>query len=113
MLGENQKLVIDPLTAPLVQEAFTRYAEGETVRAIVESFNERGLTTKKNQPYNINSFNVLFNNRKYIGEYKYQEVIIPGGVPALVSEELLTGYRCVRRKTSAHPQGQKRMKNIF
>jgi DNA invertase Pin-like site-specific DNA recombinase len=88
VLGDEQKLVIDPLTAPLVQEAFTRYAEGETMKAIVESFNERGLTTKKNQPFNINSFNVLFKNRKYIGEYKYQDVIIPGGVPTIISEEL-------------------------
>ncbi|MCL2817319.1 MAG: recombinase family protein [Clostridiales bacterium] len=88
MLGEDQKLLVDPLTAPLVQEAFTRYAEGETVKAIVDSFNDRGLTTRKNQPFNTNSFNILFNNRKYIGEYKYQDVIIPGGVPAIVSEEV-------------------------
>jgi len=87
ILGADQKLLVDPLTAPLVQEAFPRYAEGETVRAIVESFNEHGLTTKENQPFNMNSFNVLFNNRKYIGEYKYQDIIIPGGVPALVSVE--------------------------
>ena len=90
MLGEDQKLLIDPLTAPLVQEAFTQYAEGETVKAIVESFNERGLTTKKNQPFNFNSFNVFFNNRKYIGAYKYQDVIIPGDVPALVSKEVFS-----------------------
>ena len=88
LLSDDQKLIIDPLTAPLVQEAFTRYADGDTVKAIVESFNERGLTTKKNQPFNINSFNILFNNRKYIGEYKFSDVIIPGGVPAIVSEEV-------------------------
>ena len=29
-----------PLAAPLVQEAFTRYAKGETVKAIVDSFND-------------------------------------------------------------------------
>ena len=88
MLGDDQKLAIDPLAAPIVQEAFTRYAEGETVKAIVESFNERGLRTKSNNPFVINSFDTMFRNRKYIGEYKYQDVIIPGGVPALVSEEL-------------------------
>ena len=88
LLGQEQKLVIDPITAPIVQEAFTRYADGETMKAIVKSFNERGLTTKKNQPFNINSFNVMFTNRKYIGEFKYMDIIIPGGVPALVSEEV-------------------------
>ena len=103
MLGENQQLVIDPLTAPLVQEAFTRYAEGETVKAIVDSFNERGLTTRKNQPFGANSFNVLFNNRKYIGEYKYQDVVIPGGVPALVSEELFDRVQARKNKNKRAP----------
>ena len=103
LLGDDQKLLVDPLTAPLVQEAFTRYAEGETIKAIVESFNERGLTTKKNQPFNINSFNVLFNNRKYIGEYKYQNVIIPGGVPAIVSEEVFDRVQERKQKNKRAP----------
>ena len=103
MLGEDQKLVVNPLTAPLVQEAFTRYAEGETVKAIVESFNERGLKTKNNRPFIINSFNVLFNNRKYIGEYKYQDVIIPGGVPAIISEELFNRVQERKEKNKHAP----------
>ncbi|OQA47161.1 MAG: hypothetical protein BWY46_01918 [Firmicutes bacterium ADurb.Bin300] len=103
MLGEKQSLVVDPLTAPLVQEAFTRYAEGETIKAIIDSFNERGLTTKKNQPFNVNSFNILFKNRKYIGEYKYQDVVIPGGVPALVSEELFNRVQERKEKNKRAP----------
>ena len=50
-----QKLVIDPVTAPLVVEVFEKYADGKTVRSIVEDFNTRGLRTKKGQPFNINS----------------------------------------------------------
>ena len=53
---QTQKLVIDPETAPLVTEIFERYAEGATVRSIVEDFNKRGLKTKKGKPFNINSF---------------------------------------------------------
>ena len=55
MLGEEQKLVVNPLTAPLVIEIFTRYAEGETMRSIVESFTERGLKTKRGKPNSVNS----------------------------------------------------------
>jgi len=88
ILGEDKKLMIDPLTTPIVQEAFSRYADGETLRLIVESFNDRGLTTKKNQPFNTNSFSLIFDNRKYIGEFKYKDVVIPGGVPAIISEEV-------------------------
>lgn len=83
-----QKLVIDPTTAPLVVEVFEKYADGKSVRSIVEDFNTRGLKTKKGQPFNINSFSSLLKNRKYIGEYRYQDVVIEGGVPAIVPEDL-------------------------
>jgi len=103
LLGDDQKLVVDPLTAPLVQEAFTRYAEGETVKAIVDSFNERGLRTKSNSPFNLNSFETLFRNRKYIGEYKYQDVIIPGGVPAIITDELFSRVQERKDKNKRAP----------
>ena len=83
-----QKLAIDPTTAPLVVEVFEKYADGKSVRSIVEDFNTRGLKTKKGQPFNINSFSSLLKNRKYIGEYRYQDVVIEGGVPAIVPEDL-------------------------
>ena len=65
-----------------------KYADGKTIRSIVEDFNARGLRTKKGQPFNINSFSALLKNRKYIGEYRYQDVVIEGGVPAIVPEDL-------------------------
>ena len=85
---ETQKLEIDPLTAPLVSEIFTRYADGETIRSIVEDFNSRGLKTRKGKPFKLNSFGSILKNRKYIGEYSYQGIVIPGGVPAIVPEDL-------------------------
>ena len=69
LLGSDQKLVIDPVTAPLVEEIFRRYADGETVRSIVEDFNNRGLKTKHGHPFSMNSFNRILKNRKYIGEF--------------------------------------------
>lgn len=80
--------MIDPVTAPLVVEIFEKYADGKSVRSIVEDFNARGLKTKRGQPFNINSFSSLLKNRKYIGEYRYQDVVIEGGVPAIVPEDL-------------------------
>ena len=44
---KTQKLLVDPVTAPLVVEIFEKYADGKTVRSIVEDFNALGLRTKK------------------------------------------------------------------
>lgn len=30
----------------------------------------------------------MLHNRKYIGEYRYRDIVIPGGIPAIVPEEL-------------------------
>ena len=86
-LGADKRLEIDPVTAPIVQEIFKRYAEGETIREIVNDLNARGLKTSRGYKFAYPSFNTLLQNRKYIGEYKYQDVVIPGGVPALVDED--------------------------
>ena len=95
LLGNEQKLVLDPVTAPIVREIFQRYADGEIVRTIVEDFNRRGLKTKNGKSFSPNSFNRILKNRKYIGEYQYQDVIIPGGVPAILSDDLF--YRVQAR----------------
>ena len=95
LLGDEQKLALDPVTAPIVREIFQRYADGEIVRTIVEDFNRRGLKTKSGKPFSPNSFNRILKNRKYIGEYQYQDVVIPGGVPAILSDDLF--YRVQAR----------------
>ncbi len=103
VLGSNQRLEVDPLTAPLVVEIFTRYAEGETVREIVQSLNERGLKTRRNKPFSMNSFNRILKNRKYIGEYSYQDVTIPGGVPAIVPADLFDQVQVKMEKNKRAP----------
>ena len=107
VLGKDKRLSIDPLTAPLVLEVFTRYADGETITEIKKSLNERGLRTKKNKPFSINSFTVMLKNRKYIGEYRYQDVVIPGGVPAIVPVELFDKVQARLEKNKHAPAMRK------
>lgn len=85
---ENQKFVIDPLTAPIVQKAFELYAQGWTVADICRDFNKRGYKTAKNAEFNRNSFKRMFKNKRYIGIYTYKDMEIEGGVPAIVSKDL-------------------------
>ena len=88
VVGPEGVLVVDPLTAPLVQEIFTMYDEGKTISEITKSLNQRGLKTRKGFDFRIGSVSLILKNRKYIGEYRYQDVVIPNGVPALIDEDL-------------------------
>ena len=79
---------IDPLTAPLVLEAFHLYKDGKTMKEIVDYMNAKGFRTKKGGTTNLNSISRLLQNRHYIGEYHYKDIVTPGGIPAIVPIEL-------------------------
>ncbi len=104
---ENKKYVIDPVTAPIVAEAFERYANGETVKEICESFRERGLRTAKGAEFNKNSFHTMFRNERYIGVYKYKDIRIENGVPAIVNREV---FDTVQKRLKINAQAPSRGK---
>jgi hypothetical protein len=79
---------IDEMTAPIVREIFEKYAAGVKQPEICRNLNERGFRTTKGGLFNKNSLTRILKNRKYIGEYHYKDVTIPGGMPALVPKEL-------------------------
>lgn len=85
---ETQKLEVNEITAPIVREMFQRYAEGDTIKNIRDDFNRRGLTTNKGLAFKYSTIGTVLKNRKYIGEYKYQDIVIPDGLPAIVSQEI-------------------------
>ena len=85
---KEHTFVIDPEEAPIVKEIFSRYAAGEPMADIVASLNERGIKSHDGKDFRISVTGFMLKNRKYIGEYKYADVVVPGGMPAINSEEL-------------------------
>lgn len=106
-LGKEQRLEIDPLTAPIVQEIFRRYANGETLRNIGDDLNQRGLKSSTGKPFTSSTFGPMLKNRKYVGEYRYQEVVIPGGVPAIVEQDIFDRVQVRRGKNKRAPAAAK------
>ena len=86
--GADGYHVIDPLTAPLVKEAFERYAEGEKITDIYRDFNARGYRTPRGAEFNRSSFRTMFGNENYIGVYKYMEIRIEDKIPPIIENEL-------------------------
>lgn len=87
-IDANQQFQIDPLTAPIVLDAFKHYAEGATMREITDEMNLKGIRTKRGGKISINSVARMLHNRKYIGEYKYRYVVQPNGIPAIIPQDL-------------------------
>ena len=83
----GKRIEIDPKTAPIVQRIFADYASGKPLKTIVTELNEQGLRSVKDGAFTINSLRRILHNEVYTGVYKHGDIIIPDGIPALVSKE--------------------------
>ena len=88
IIDREQRFQIDPITSPFVLAAFEKYADGATMKEVRDYLNEHGVTNTKGKPMTYNSVQHLLNNRRYIGEYVYREIIVPDGIPAIVPLDL-------------------------
>lgn len=86
--GKDDKFEIDPVGAKIVQEIFQLYATGMSATQIVKHCNERGYQTARNRPFTRNSLRTILQNRKYIGVYEYENVVIEDGIPPIIEKEL-------------------------
>ena len=87
-INADRRFEIDPLTAPFVAEAFQRYNDGQTMREIRDWLNEKGIKNKRGGPMTFNVIQHMLSNRRYIGEYRYKDIVTPGGIPAIVDQDL-------------------------
>lgn len=86
-LDADKRFIIDKETAPIIQEIFTRYAAGDSARAICNSLNARGYRTAFGRPFCRASLLRLLRNEKYIGIYRYCDIKV-NSVPRIISDEL-------------------------
>ena len=77
-----------PVTAPVVKQIFEDFANGKPYMQIVDELNSSGYLTGRNMPFSKNSLRYILRNEKYIGIYRYKDIIDPHGVPAIIDREL-------------------------
>lgn len=87
-VGEDRKYKIDPVGAKIVQEIFQMYADGMSATQIINECNRRGYKTARGNTFNKNSLRTILKNDRYIGIYRFADVVIEGGMPPIISQEL-------------------------
>lgn len=87
-VGKDGKFEIDPMGARIVNEIFQLYADGTSINQIINYCNEKGYKTSLGNSFNKNSLRTILNNEKYIGVYKYADIIIPDGMPVIIDKVL-------------------------
>ena len=103
-IDEDRHYQLDPRTAPVVLEVFTMYDQGKTMKEIRDYLNSKGVTTVRGKKIDLNFVVAVLHNRKYIGEYRYREIVTPGGIPAIVPQGLFDRVQAKTAKKQESPR---------
>lgn len=85
-LGEDGLYHVNAADALIVREAFERYASGESVGDIREAFEH--YKTKRGNQWTTARICGLLKNEKYIGTYRWNDLKVEDGMPAIVDKAL-------------------------
>ena len=106
-IDENRKYVIDPQSAPFVLECFKKYLEGMTIKELVKVMNERGMRNTWGTEMTITTMTNLLKNRRYLGEYRYGDIVNKGEIPQIVPEKIFNDVQKAIAKNRRTPARHK------
>ena len=106
-LDSEQKFHIDPLASPFVVESFRKYRDGLTMKEIRDWLNENGIKNPVGGAFTYNSVEHMLKNRRYIGELKFRDVVVPDAIPPIIPLEL---FEDVQEKIAKNKKAPARRK---
>ena len=107
VIDKEQHFQLDPLTSPFVLDAYKKYDSGWTMKQIRDWLNENGVTSTRGHEISYNTVQHLLNNRRYIGEYSFQDIVTPDAIPAIVPKDLFDRVQARLSKNKKAPARHK------
>ena len=108
--GKDGRFEIYEPEAAIVRDIFHRLLNGWSIYDLANDLNQRGIKTSTGKEWKKQSFQHLLTNDKYIGVYRFADVVIEDGVPAILDR---TTFEQVQQllKTKKKPRGKQRLNN--
>ncbi|MBR3766743.1 MAG: recombinase family protein [Clostridia bacterium] len=101
-IDDEKHFQIDENNAPIIIDIFTLYNDGKKVSEIVELMKSRGIKNRGNF-MNYNAIFRILTNRKYIGEYKFGDILVPNAFPAIIDEGLFNAVQDRMKRNKKAP----------
>lgn len=79
---------INDAEAGAVKLIFNMKVNGSGYGEISSRLNELGYKSKRGKLFGKNALNQILRNKKYIGTYTYQDIVVENGMPAIIDKEL-------------------------
>ena len=99
------KYEIEPAGAAIVREIFAKFVADVPYAEIAADLNSRGIRTVQGNKFGRSSFHRILRNETYTGIYKHSGVVIPGGVPRIISDETFQAAQKHLSEQKTHRRG--------
>lgn len=86
-VDENDYFQLNETLVPIIKDVFNMFLSGKKTMDIVRILNERGIKNN-NKPITYSVVYRMLTNRKYLGEYKFGDVVLPNMLPQIISEDI-------------------------
>ena len=80
--------MVNPYEAEVMQKIFEKYANGDTVKSIIEYCCDRGYKTAQGKEFGYCYIERMLKNKKYIGIYSWSDIEKADSIEAIVEERL-------------------------
>ena len=84
----DHKYRIDPDGAAVVRTIFEMYDGGKKIADILRYLQQSNIKTMRGKEYTHYGISRILRNRVYIGEYHWHDIVVPGGVPQIIDNDL-------------------------
>jgi len=102
-VDSEHRFHIDKNGAAIVHMIFDMYESGKTVAEILRTINDKGLKTIRGNKWTHYGVTRVLKNRQYIGEYRWNDIVIPGGMPRIISDEQFEKVNAELEKSKKAP----------
>lgn len=99
----DKKFEVDEAAAEVVREIYRRYDGGETVTEIINDLNRRGIKTSLGRPFKPTSLYTILRNQRYIGIYRFADVVRENTMPVTVDKDLFFSVQDKLKLNSSAP----------
>ena len=86
-VDKEHKYHIHPEESKIVHLLFDMYDDGNTIADILRYVNSHGIKTKRGKEFTHFGIKRILRNRQYTGEYRWHDIVVPGGMPRIISDE--------------------------
>lgn len=102
-INADRRFEIDPVGAEIVKYMFNAYDSGAKIAEMMKYCEEHNYKSTTGKPFGHNAFYHILTNDRYIGVYRFMDVVIPNGIPAIIDEDQ---FKRVQRRIEKHSHGK-------